>query len=66
MVFDPGGSNLSQALRLHYAIAAGASQTSISYIATVFAYSGGAARLIVSFAVRPRMSQLGQTEKNSL
>ena len=39
----------------------------ISYIAAVFALSGGAERLIVAaFAVRPPMSQLGQTEKNPM
>jgi len=57
MVFDPARSNLSQTLRLHYAIAASASQNgSNSYIAAVFAQSGDAARLIVAaFAVRPPM-----------
>ena len=58
MVFDPARSNLSQPLRLHYPIAESASQTSISYIAAIFAQSDGAARLIVAaFAVRPPMSQ---------
>jgi hypothetical protein len=37
MVFDPAGSNLSHPLRLHYAIAASASQNGISYFAAVFA-----------------------------
>jgi hypothetical protein len=35
--FDPAESNLSQPLRLHYAIAASVSQTGISSIAAVFA-----------------------------